>query len=187
MSPSLHPIIDNGVVKGGSNTKGGTLYCHCASDPVEVTLAGPVVHNHACGCSKCWKPAEALFAVIAVIPRDQVSVTANGDKLFVVDESATIRRYACEDCGVHLYGRIEKEHAFKGLDFVHVELSDDEGWQEPQFAAFVSSVIEQGFDPKGIDAVRARFKELGLETYDTLSPPLMDALATFTAKQAGLL
>jgi S-(hydroxymethyl)glutathione synthase len=105
----------------------------------------------------------------------------------VVDESAAILRHACKDCGVHLYGRIEKDHAFKGLDFVHVELSDSEGWQEPQFAAFVSSIIEQGYPPEKMDEVRSKFKSLGLETYDALSPPLMDAIATWTAKRAGVL
>lgn len=187
MAPSLHPLVDNGLTPGSPSLTGGKLRCHCSTNPVEVTLAGPVVHNHACGCSKCWKPAGSLFSVVSVIPRDQVSVTANGDKLTVVDPSATILRNACKDCGVHLYGRIEKDHAFKGLDFVHVELSDEEGWQEPQFAAFVSSIIEQGFDPKGMDEVRGKFKEVGLETYDALSPPLMDVLATFTAQKAGLL
>ena len=36
--------------------------------------------------------------------------------------SAAIQRHACKECGTHLYGRIEKEHPFHGLDFVHVEL-----------------------------------------------------------------
>ena len=71
-------------------------------------------------------------------------MTANGDKLKVIDRSAAIQRNACKSCGVHLFGRIETtEHPFSGLDFVQVELSDEKGWQEPQFAAFVSSIIEQ--------------------------------------------
>ena len=86
-----------------------------------------------------------------------------------------------------MYGRIEKDHAFKGLDFVHTELSDDKGWQEPQFAAFVSSIIEQGYAPDGMDAVRSRLREIGLEPYDCLSPALMDLLSTFTAKRSGAL
>ncbi|KAH7120289.1 S-glutathione synthase [Dactylonectria estremocensis] len=184
---SLHPSIDNGLTKGSDSFSGGKLRCHCKRNPVEVTLGSNVLHNHACGCSKCWKPEGALFSVVAVVSRDQVKVTANESKLQVVDSSATILRNACKDCGVHLYGRIEKDHAFKGLDFVHVELSDEKGWQEPQFAAFVSSIIEQGFDPSGIDEVRAKFKSVGLETYDALSPPLMDAIATWTAKQSGKL
>ncbi|KAK0705487.1 Mss4-like protein [Lasiosphaeris hirsuta] len=187
MAPSIHPLIDNGITKGSESFTGGTLSCLCDTDKVEVTLGSNVLHNHACGCSKCWKPEGALFSVVAVIPRDLLSVTANESKLSIVDESAAIQRHACTGCGTHLYGRIEKEHPFKGLDFVHVELSSEKGWQEPQFAAFVSSIIEQGFDPKGIDAIRGKFKSVGLETYDALSPPLMDAIATWTAQKAGKL
>jgi len=183
MAPLLHPLIDNGITKGNPNFSGGKLHCLCRNNPVEVTLGGNVLHNHACGCSKCWKPAGALFAVIAVIPVDQVSVTANAQKLYIVDETATIRRNACKDCGVHMFGRIEVDHAFKGLDFVHVELSQEKGWQEPQFAGFVSSIVEQGFNPNGIDGVEAKFKAGGLEIYNALSPPLMEALAAFAAKQ----
>jgi S-(hydroxymethyl)glutathione synthase len=36
-------------------------------------------------------------------------------------------------------------------------------------------------------AVRSRLKELGLEPYDCLNPPLMDAMATNSAKLAGTL
>lgn len=185
MAGALHPLLDNGLTKGKSDFAGGKLRCHCSSNPVEVTLSGNVLHNHACGCSKCWKPEGSIFSVIAVIPKDQLKVTSNESKLEIVDESAAIQRHACRDCGVHLYGRIEKEHPFKGLDFVHVELSDEKGWQEPQFAAFVSSIIEQGFDPARIGDVRAQLKSIGLETYDALSPPLMDAIATWTAQQSG--
>ena len=189
MAPSLHPLIDNGITKGDPSFAGGKLRCLCAADPVEITLTSNVAHNHACGCSKCWKPAGALFSLVAVVPKANLSVTANADKLRIVDDSAAIQRYACVECGTHVYGRIEKEHPFHGLDFVHVELADDPdaGWQEPQFAAFVSSVIEQGFDPAGMDEVRGKLKSLGLEPYDALSPGLMDAIATWTAKRAGKL
>lgn len=187
MSVSLHPLLDNGIKKGDPAFPGGKLRCHCKENPVEVTLGTNVAHNHACGCSKCWKPKGALFSIVGVVPKDKLQVTAGADKLKVFDESATIQRFACKDCGVHVYGRINKEHPFQGLDFVHVELSDQEGWQEPQFAAFVSSIIEQGYRPEGMDKVRGRLKELGLESYDSLSPPLMDFIATWTAKKAGVL
>ena len=56
--------------------------------------------------------------------------------------------YACKDCGAHMYGRIEnKGHPLYGFDFVHTELSKDKGWAAPEFAAFVSSVIETGTKP----------------------------------------
>jgi S-(hydroxymethyl)glutathione synthase len=137
---------------------------------------------------ECWKPAGALFAVVAVVPRDKLSVTANGDKLAIVDPNAAIQRYACKGCGVHMYGRIENtKHPFYGFDFIHTELSPEAGWLPPGFAAFVSSIIEGGADPANQDAVRGRLRELDLEPYDCLSPPLMDAIATHIAKAAGVL
>ena len=156
------------------------------SRPVEVTVKGQCAHNHACGCTKCWKPEGALFSQVAVVPRENLSVTANGNKLEIVDASATIQRHACKECGVHMYGRIETDHAFSGLDFIHTELSRQEGWAAPEFAAFVSSVIESGTKPDQMDGIRARLKELGLEPYDSLSPTLMDVIATHTAKAAGV-
>ena len=107
-------------------------------------------------------------------------------KLRVVDENAAIRRHACKKCGAHLFGRIEhKDHAFYGLDFVHTELSPQNGWSAPGFAAFVSSVIESGMPPSSMVGIRDRLNELGLTPYDCLSPPLMDALAVQAAKLKG--
>ncbi|MFC4726889.1 S-(hydroxymethyl)glutathione synthase [Coralloluteibacterium thermophilus] len=184
----LHPAIDHGIRPGDEAFAGGTLRCHCDSEKVEVRIDGQVAHNHACGCTRCWKPEGALFSVVAVVPRDRVHVVAHEEKLAVVDEAATIRRHACTACGVHMFGRIEDTgHPFHGLDFVHVELSDEPGWQAPQFAAFVSSIIESGADPARMDAVRARLRELGIEPYDCLSPPLMDAIATHVARTSGVL
>jgi len=185
---SLHPSIDQGIRKGTDAFAGGTLRCRCASGPVEVSISANVAHNHACGCTKCWKPAGALFSVVAVVSRDKLKVTSNEQKLKIVDASAAIQRHACRDCGVHMFGRIENPaHPFHGLDFVHVELSPDAGWAAPGFAAFVSSIIESGFPPSRMGEVRSRLQSLGLEPYDCLSPPLMDAIATHTAKAKGVL
>ena len=124
MAISIHPSVDNGVRKGDPSFAGGTLECRCASDKVEVKVDSNVAHNHACGCTKCWKPAGAAFSVVGVVPRDKLGVTANEGKLAVVDDKATIQRHACKDCGTHMYGRIEnKDHPFHGLDFIHTELS----------------------------------------------------------------
>jgi S-(hydroxymethyl)glutathione synthase len=184
-SLSIHPAVDQGLKAAAPSFTGGTLYCKCSDARVAVSVKGQVAHNHVCGCTKCWKPSGALFSQVAVVPRENLSVSANGSKLKIVDPNAAIQRYACKDCGVHMYGRIEnKEHPFYGLDFVHTELSPDAGWAPAEFAAFVSSIIESGADPKEMAAVRARLRELKLEPYDCLSPPLMDAIATHTAKKA---
>lgn len=184
----IHPSVDEGIKAGNDDFAGGTLACHCAQDQVTVKVDAQTAHNHACGCSKCWKPQGATFSVIAVVPRDKVAVTANAQKLKVVDDNATIQRHACSGCGVHMFGRIEnREHAFFGLDFIHTELSPQTGWSAPGFAAFVSSIIETGTPPAQMAAVRARLRELGLEPYDCLSPTLMDAISTQVAKLRGTL
>ena len=131
-SVSIHPSVDGGVKAGSQSFSGGTLTCKCTSQPVTVSLKGQTAHNHVCGCTKCWKPQGAVFSMVAVIPKDQVSVTANANKLKVVDSSAAIQRHACTGCGVHMYGRIENTgHPFYGLDFVHTELSKENGWSAP--------------------------------------------------------
>ena len=38
-----------------------------------------------------------------------------------------------------------------------------------------------------MEGIRGRLRELGLEPYDCLSPPLMDAIATHVAKKSGAL
>jgi S-(hydroxymethyl)glutathione synthase len=110
-------------------------------------------------------------------------VLENGDELQIVDASAAIQRHACKVCGTHMYGRIEnKGHPFYGLDFIHPELFQEAGSAAPGFAAFVSSVIESGVKADAMPGIRSRLKELGLEPYDCLSPPLMDAIAAHVAK-----
>ena len=185
---AIHPSVDQGVKPGSEDFAGGTLVCKCAQNPVVVTVRSQSAHNHICGCTKCWKPAGSRFAMIAVVPRDTVTVTENADKLAIVDGSATIQRHACKGCGAHMYGRIENTgHSFYGLDFIHTELSRQSGWSAPGFAAYVSSIIESGADPANQDAVRGRLRELGLEPYDCLSPPLMDFISTHIAKASGVL
>ena len=188
MAISIHPLVDHGIKPGSATFAGGTLSCKCVSQPVTVSLGGNVAFDHVCGCTKCWKPSGALFSLVAVIPRDKLKVSANEQKLKIVDASAPIQRYACSGCGVHMYGRIEnKAHPFYGFDFVHPELFGQSGWAAPEFAAFVSSIIESGFPPAKMGEVRARLKELGLEPYDCLSPALMDLIATHAARQKGVL
>jgi S-(hydroxymethyl)glutathione synthase len=185
---AIHPAVDRGVKPAAKDFAGGTLRCQCATDPVEVVITAQCAYNHVCGCTKCWKPKGALFSQVAVVPRDKVRVSKNADKLKAIDASALIIRNACRACGVHMLGPVEREkHPFTGLVFVHTELSKEEGWAPPEFAAFVSSIIESGFKPDQMGAVRARLKELGLEPYDCLSPGLMDYIATFTAKASGVL
>ena len=56
MTVHIHPSVDSGVKKGTGSFAGGTLVCECKDRPVKVGIKGDVAHNHACGCTKCWKP-----------------------------------------------------------------------------------------------------------------------------------
>lgn len=188
MARTIHPVFESGLPKTSPQFEGGTLKCQCAVRPVTVSVTSQIAHNHLCGCTQCWKPNGAQFSMVAVVPRNDVRATENEEKLEIVDPSATIQRHACRDCGVHMYGRIEKgDHPFYGLDFIHPERFEQSGWTPPEFAAFVSSVIESGTNPEEVDSMRARLREGGLEPYDCLSPALMDVIATHTAKAKGVL
>src|SRR5262245_1330885 len=98
MSLSIHPAVDRGITKAAADFAGGVLSCKCADNKVTVSIKGQSAHNHVCGCTKCWKPAGALFSQVAVVPRDNLKVTANESKLKVVDPSAVIKRHACSGC-----------------------------------------------------------------------------------------
>ncbi len=178
-SVKIHPAVDGGLKPAAKNFAGGTLLCNCSQNRVEIAIKGQCAHNHVCGCTKCWKPKGALFSQIAVVGRDNLSVKANGNKLAIVDPKAAIQRYACKDCGVHMYGRIENRgHPLYGFDFFHTERSNESGWAPPEFAAFVSSIIETGASPDNMGAVRARLRELKLEPWisSPRKPPRPPAL-----------
>src|SRR3954469_20407175 len=117
MALSIHPAIDKGLKPATSSFSGRTLFCRSTDRKVTVSVRSQSAHNHACGCTKCWKPAGALFSQVAVVSRDKLAVTANEDKLKIVDPSAVIKRYECTGCGVHMYGRIDKVgHPLYGFD-----------------------------------------------------------------------
>lgn len=190
MNKSIHPAVDNGIslkpVKrniwsylSNKPKPGGTLSCQCSNDPVVVKVTATAAHNHLCGCTQCWKPEGALFSQVAMVPRDHLSVVKNADKLEILDESVPIQRHVCRECGVHMFGRVEdKTHHFYGLDFIHVELSKDEGWPPIQFAGFVSSIVESGTDAAQLDEIREQIHNIGLETYDEFSPELNAYIAS---------
>ena len=183
MTVHIHPSVDSGVKKGSGNFAGGTLVCKCKDQPVKVGIKGDVAHNHACGCTKCWKPEGATFSVVAVVPRENVTVLENGDKLHVVDRVGDDPAPRLQGLR-HAYVRPHREQGASVLrSRLHPSRTVSEaGSAAPRFAAFVSSVIESGVDPSQMPGIRSRLKELGLEPYDCLSPALMDAIATHVAK-----
>lgn len=178
---TLHPAVDGASVPAPapSGAAGAaTLQCLCHAEPVRITLSRPVYHNHLCGCSKCWKPAGALFAQTALVSSDALEVSANGHKLATVDAAQAIRRHACRDCGAHLYGDVaDVNHHFYGLCFIHPELATRPAGGAPEFAGFVSSLIETGTNPALMQAIRQRLSGLRLPAFDAFSPEIMDLIA----------
>ena len=181
--PALHPAVDQPRPESQDRLQGATLRCACATDPVEVSLGAGTSHNHLCGCSKCWRPDGALFAQIAVLPAGKATVTAHGDKLAPVDPNQKIVRHACNSCGTHMIGRVsDPDHHFFGLDFVHPELAVNRTAAAPEFAGFVSSLIESGTDPAGMVAIRKQLSARDLPAYDGFSPEMMDVIAWHRVK-----
>lgn len=184
MTKSIHPAFDSGNkttpprsgIWGYLNNQpkpGGNLSCKCSSNPIVVKIHSQVTNNHLCGCTQCWKPENSLFSQVALVARDKVEVTKNENKLAIVDESAPIQRHACSKCGTHMFGRVEDQsHHFYGFDFVHVELSKDDGWPAIQFAGFVSSIVESGTDASELDGIRKQITDSGLKAFDEFSPEI---------------
>ncbi len=185
-SVSLHPAVDGGTPHRtpGAET---TLKCLCAADRVEVRLTRPIHHNHLCGCSKCWKPVGALFAQTAVVAGEGLEIGANAEKLAIVDSGQAIRRHACRVCGVHMHGDVpDINHHFYGLCFVHPELADEGSSSAPEFAGFVSSLIETGTSPSLMEAIRGRLTSLRIPAFDGFSSEIMDLIAWHRRKVARL-
>lgn len=67
----IHPAIDAGCAHSLGYFAGGKFLCYCKSDRVGVALSAQTAHDHACGCSKCWKPEGALFSQVAVVSRNK--------------------------------------------------------------------------------------------------------------------
>jgi hypothetical protein len=115
---------------------------------------------------------------VAVAPADSVSIVRNGSKLRAAEKNQSITRMSCEVCGVHVFGKVaDPDHHFYGLTFVHPELSVHDANLPIEFAGFLSSLIEQGMQPSLAHAVREELKTMGIATYDTFSPEIMDLIA----------
>lgn len=182
-APPLHPVLE--ADSCGTGIAGPVdLQCLCPHSPVTVRVEGPWRHAHLCGCSQCWRPGGAAMALIAAVPAGSAVVTAHEDKLAPVDPARAILRHACKECGTHLVGRVtDPDHHFFGLDFVHPELGPDPcPW--PEFAGFVSSLVEQGISPTAMAAIRLHLAGLGIAAHDGFSPEIMDMIAWHRGKIA---
>lgn len=188
-SVSIHPAVqasDSNASGENPAPEALTIKCHCAADPVEVAISGGLVHNHLCGCSKCWKPDGALVSQVAIVAADTAKITHHEEKVAAIDAGQSIVRMACTGCGVHMLGRVDNpDHHFFGMTFVHPELATAAVNPPIEFAGFLSSLIEQGVQPSIMQAVRGELREAGIPTYDAFSPEIMDLIAWHKIKAAA--
>ncbi len=179
-SPNIHPAL-NATSNGEARAETGknvSLKCACSTDQVMVEISAPIYHNHLCGCSKCWKPEDSLFAQIAVVPSDSANVVANGDKLELAEPEQVINRSRCSACGTHMIGSVKDPlHHFYGLSFVHPELASDNINPKIEFAAFCSSIVENGASASVMQNVREKLTKHEISCFDAFTPEIMDIIA----------
>ena len=162
MAVSIHPAVDQGVQRGTPELRrrdagvqmrrtAGQGEDRAASPPTTTSAAAPSAGSR----------EGALFSMVAVVPRDKLSVVENGDKLEIVDRSAAIQRYACRNCGVHMYGRIENQ----GAPVLRASTSSipscrrSSGWSAPSSPPSCRRSSNPAPSPSRWPTVRARLKE----------------------------
>lgn len=178
----LHPALESTNEGDEDGLADAVLRCQC-DDPVQVRLSENIAHNHLCGCSQCWKPEGAVLAQTAVIANECLEVLRGAERLEVVDPKQKVSRFACSACGVHMFGRtVDPNHHFYGISFVHPELARGRAPRKPEFAGFLSSLIEKGTSPTRMHAVRKGLAEMGITPYDSFSPEIMDIIAWHRVK-----
>ncbi len=178
----IHSVVEFAPEGTDEGLVDAILRCKC-DDPIQVRLTEDIAHNHLCGCSQCWKPAGSMFAQTAVVANESVEVVRGAERLEVVDGKQKVSRYACSACGVHMFGRTnDPDHHFYGISFVHPELASDRFAPKPEFAGFLSSLIESGTSPALMHAVREGLANKGIPAYDAFSPEVMDIIAWHRVK-----
>lgn len=183
----IRPAADDGARPDEPGSSGATLVRRYATEPVEEEVTSDWLHNHVCGCTKCWKPAVAAFSMASGVPSVKVKVTRNARKRKVIGRSAPIRRHARTECSTHMHGRVTRaSHPFTGRMFIHADLADREGFALPISAALVSPANEGGTRREQMGAVRPPLNALGRPPHDALLPGLMDCVAACAARASGV-
>jgi len=182
MAVKIHPDVDNGVKPGtaspaapsrASARPNRSPSASAAMWPITTSVAAPSVEA---GRRRVRADRSDRQGQV------KVTATSRSSRLWTPRPpfSVTPARAVAHTCMV--VSRT-KNHPFYGLDFVHTELSKK--------AAGPLRLSQRRCPPSSSPATSrrawvrsaARLKELKLEPYDCLSPPLMDAIATHTPRQ----
>ena len=165
----IHWAVDDGVKPASVGFAGSTPACRCTDKPVTVAIASQVAHNHACDCTKCWKPDGVWFSLVAVVSHGNVRVLENADKLVV----AGPRRRDPAAC----LPDVRRSHAYQVLSR---SLGSDIGAvaRRQEKAEQSSPAVGDGVDPGGTAAARTADRL-------RLRPPFPPAAARCNLIDAG--
>lgn len=82
--------------------------CHCGA--VRYGLHKPALSVQHCHCERCRKVYGSMFSTGAVVQRDAITITGEGN-LTTYRSSPTLASRFCKTCGCHLFGYEESEQA----------------------------------------------------------------------------
>ncbi|TFH12160.1 MAG: GFA family protein [Lentisphaerales bacterium] len=80
--------------------------CHCGA--VRYVLHKPALSVQHCHCERCRKMTGCMFGTGAVVQRDGVTITGEGN-LTAYRSSATFPEMFCKTCGCHLFAYEDSE------------------------------------------------------------------------------
>jgi len=132
MTVHIHPSVDNGVAEGSGAFAGGTLVLQVQGQTGQGRHQGRwSLISRLPAAPHVLEARRATFSVVAVVPRENVTVLENGDKLQIVDTSAAIQRYACKG----LWARICTADREQGTSLLRPSTSSTRTIQEAGSAA----------------------------------------------------
>ena len=184
---SIHPSVDNGIKPGATDFAGGTLRLQVRERPGRRSRSTrrPRTTTRA-AARKCWKPEGA-----AVLGRRRRA--ARQGERHRERGQAQGRRRQRHDPAPRLH-RLRRAHVRPHREQEAPVLRPG---LRPHRAVAATRLVGAARSPRScrrssspaptrrkMGDVRGRLRELGLEPYDCLSPPLMDALATRRAARA---
>ncbi len=77
----------------------------CACGAVSMTVKGTILSMIMCACDDCQRATGTGHATIAIVNRDDLTVTGEVKPFSVTaDSGATLTRHFCPNCGTPLYG-----------------------------------------------------------------------------------
>jgi hypothetical protein len=113
----------------------------CACGAVTMSVKGTVLSMIMCACNDCQRATGTGHATIAIVNRDELTVTGEVKSFGVVaDSGATLTRHFCPTCGTPLYGVSSRREDRINLPVGFFRMQND--WFQPNQVIFDRSSRE---------------------------------------------